>query len=81
MSAQDEMSPGVQSRDDTRVPDGHEERDLDCISAGELSSAFGLPCWVGIELLCRCGNPLGQSPKARLVVMMTEVRSYSGLIR
>ena len=48
-----EMSPGVQSRDDTRVPDGHEERDLDCISAGELSSAFGLPRWVGIELLCR----------------------------
>ena len=48
-----EMSPGVQSRDDTRVPDGHEERDLDCISAGELSSAFGLPRWIGIELLCR----------------------------
>jgi hypothetical protein len=46
-----EMSPGVQSRDDTRVPDGHEERDLDCISAGELSSAFGLPRWIGIELL------------------------------
>jgi hypothetical protein len=48
-----EMSPGVQSRDDTRVPDGHEERDLDCICAGELSSAFGLPRWIGIELLCR----------------------------
>src|SRR6202035_3593389 len=47
-----EMSPGVQSRDDTRVPDGHEERDLDCISAGELSSTFGLPRWIGIELLC-----------------------------
>src|SRR5689334_22127634 len=47
------MSPGVQSRDDTRVPDGHKERDLDCISAGESSSAFGLPRWIGIELLCR----------------------------
>ena len=30
-----EMSPGVQSRDDTRVPDEHEERDLDGISAGD----------------------------------------------
>ena len=29
-----EMSRGVQSRDDTRVPDGHEERDLDCIRRG-----------------------------------------------
>ena len=48
-----EMSLGVQSRDDTRGRDGHEERDLDCISAGELSSAFGLPRRVGIELLCR----------------------------
>ena len=49
----EQMLPGVQSRDDTRVPDGHVERDLDCISAGELSSAFGLPRWIGIELLCR----------------------------
>src|SRR5437868_11203133 len=30
-----EMSLGVQSRDDTRVPDGHEERDLGCIFSGE----------------------------------------------
>ena len=29
-----EMSPGVQSRDDTPVGDGHEEGDLDCIPAG-----------------------------------------------
>jgi hypothetical protein len=43
-----EMSPGVQSRDDTRVPDGHEQRDSDCISAGELSSAFD----------CRAGSGL-----------------------
>jgi hypothetical protein len=43
-----EMSLGVQSRDDARVPDGHEERDLDCISAGELSSAFD----------CRAGSGL-----------------------
>ena len=35
------------------LADGHEERDLDCICAGELSSAFGLPRWIGIELLCR----------------------------
>ena len=45
------MSPGVQSRDDTRVRDGHEERDLDCISAGELSSAFDCRAGIGIELL------------------------------
>ena len=43
-----EMSPSVQSRDDTRVPDGHEQRDSDCISAGELSSAFD----------CRAGSGL-----------------------
>ena len=43
-----EMSLGVQSRDDTRVPDGHEERDLGCIFSGELSSAFD----------CRAGSGL-----------------------
>ena len=35
-------------RDDTRVPDGHEERDLGCIFSGELSSAFD----------CRAGSGL-----------------------
>jgi hypothetical protein len=33
-----EMSPGAQSRDDTRVGGGHDERDLDCIPAVRLSS-------------------------------------------
>jgi len=35
-----EMSPGAQSRDDTPVGDGHDERNLDCIRAVKLSSAF-----------------------------------------
>jgi hypothetical protein len=33
-----EMTPGAQSRDDTRVGGGHDERDLDCIPAVRLSS-------------------------------------------
>ena len=48
-----EMSPRVQSRDDTRVPDGHEEERLGLDPAEGSSSAFGLPRWIGIELLCR----------------------------
>jgi hypothetical protein len=43
------MTPGVQSRDDTAVGAGHDERDLECIPAVQLSSAFDR--WIGIELL------------------------------
>jgi hypothetical protein len=44
------MTPGAQSRDDTRVGGGHDERDLDCIPAVRLSSDL-IASRIAIELL------------------------------
>jgi hypothetical protein len=45
------MSSGAQSRDDTPVGDGHDERDLDCISAVQVEQRIRLYRWIWIELL------------------------------
>ena len=48
-----EMSPGAQSRDDTAVGGGHDERDLECILAVRLSSAFDCFAGSGLSYYCR----------------------------
>ena len=44
-----ETTPGAQSRDDPRVGGAHDERDLDCIPAAKLSSAFDCHAGSGLR--------------------------------
>src|SRR5258708_6437470 len=56
-----EMTPGAQSRDDTRVPDGHEGERLGLQRGGGVERRFGGPGGMGINLLWG-GRGRGRGP-------------------